>query len=265
MVKDFRAHRFFIPDDHVEPTKSYLRTQAMRADSLGDKAGAVRLWRDYARVRPIQATSMEISSRMTGAIRNIATERYATYSSFGASMALALGPALFDWANGNLSANVAAYQVMRPLSVIGVGVGTDRLLVRVGQRALRGTVRGNAIVGTAVAIAETAWLFHEHGAKKAFYQPEFYEEVFGGVGALGLGLAGGFFATGAAIETGPWAPVIGFGAGAITGTLGYFGGKTVTRSLIEYIAPEMLLRQEKLKVQGIKDSLDRSIQAIQKL
>jgi hypothetical protein len=164
---------------------------------------------------------------------------------------------------GDLSANIAAYQTVRSLSLVGTGVGTDQLLARIGQGALRGSVRGNAIVGAAVSIVQTAWLLHEHGWQRAFYQPEFYEEVVGGVSALGLGLAGGVAATGLAIETGPWAPVIGFGAGIITGTIGYFGGKTVTHGLIELVTPEMLSRQERQRVQSVKASLDRSILALQ--
>jgi predicted YcjX-like family ATPase len=57
--------------------------------------------------------------------------------------------------------------------------------------SLRGTVRGNLIVGTAIAVTDITWLLYEHGWSQAFYRPEFYEQVFGGLSAVGLGFAGG--------------------------------------------------------------------------
>lgn len=265
MVKDYRAPRFFIPDDHVEATKAYLRGRAIRLEAGGDRAGAARAWRDYGRVRPIGATSAEIRAATTEAARGVMRERYAAYTSLGAALALSLGPTLIDMAKGDITANVAAYQAARSLSLIGVGIGTDQVLARVGQGALRGGFRGNVIVGAAITITQTIWLLHEHGWQRAFYQPEFYEEVVGGVSAVGLGMVGGAVATGLAVETGPWAPVIGFGAGVVTGTIGYLGGKSATRALIEVIAPEMLQRQERQRIESVKEAIDRSISACQTL
>jgi hypothetical protein len=262
MVKDSRAPRFLIPDDHVEATRAYLRSEAMRLEAAGDKPGAASRWRDYGRVRPIGATSTEIRTATTEAARSLAHERFATYTSLGASLALTLGPALYDWARGDLPAGIA-YRAARSLSVVGVGVGTDQALRWLGNGALRGTVRGNLIIGTALASTETVWLLHEHGWRRAFYQPDFYEQAVGGVSALALGLAGGAYATGLAVETGPWAPLIGIGAGVITGTVGYLGGTTVTRALIETLSPEMLRREERQRLAEVKSSLDRRIDKLQ--
>ena len=263
MLSDHRAARFFIPDDHVEPTRAYLKSEALRLEAVGDKLGAARRWRDYGRVRPIGATSAEIRTATSEAARSVARERYATYTSLGATLAMSLGPTIYDWARGDLSANIAAYRVVRSLSLMGIGLGTDMALQQIGQGALRGTVRGNAIIGTAIAITETAWLLHEHGWGRAFYQPEFYEQAAGGVSALALGLAGGAYATGLAVETGPWAPVIGFGAGVLTGTVGYLGGETVARAMIEILSPEMLRREERHRLTSVQSSLDRQIAALQ--
>jgi len=115
MVKDHRAHRFLIPNDHVEATRAYLKS-----------AGR---WRDANRVQPIGATSGRIRSDVTKTAHYVARERYATYSSLGATLALSLGGTIYDWSRGDLSANTAAYRTVRSLSLMGVGVGGD-LVVR---------------------------------------------------------------------------------------------------------------------------------------
>jgi hypothetical protein len=263
MVGDHRAHRFFIPDDHVEPTKAYLKAEALRLEATGDRLGAAQRWRDYGRVRPIGGTAAEIRAATGEAARSVTRERYATYTSLGATLVLAAGMPIYDWARGDLPANMAAYRTVRSLSLLGVSVGGDLALRHIGRGALRGTVRGNAIIGTALAITETAWLLHEHGWGRAFYQPEFYEQVGGSVSALALGLAGGTYATGLAVETGPWAPVIGAGVGLVTGTVGYLGGKTIARAMIEILSPEMLRREERHRIGSVKASLDRQIARLQ--
>jgi hypothetical protein len=182
MLSDHRADRFFIPDDHVESTRAYLKSEVLRLEAAGDKLGAARRWRDNGRVRPISATSAEIRTATSEAARSVARERYATYTSLGATLAMSLGPTIYDWGRGDLSANIAAYRVVRSLSLMGIGVGTDMVLRQIGGGTLRGTVRGNVIIGTAIAITETAWLLHEHGWGRAFYQPEFYEQAV--VGAM---------------------------------------------------------------------------------
>ena len=223
MIKDHRAHEFLIPDDHVEATKAYLQSQAERLNASGDLGGAQRAWRDRGRVRPIGATAAEIRSVTSEAAQHVIREKYATYTSLGASLVLSL-PTLYGWVSGDLSPNIAAYRAARSLSLMGVGVGADFLLQRIGQGALRGTIRGNVIVGTAMTITEVAWLLGEHGWQRAFHRPEFYEQAIGGVSGLTLAIASFTFATGLAVETGPWAPVIGTGVSILTGTMGYLGG-----------------------------------------
>ncbi len=125
MLSDRRADRFFIPDDHVVPTRTYLRSEALRLEAAGDKLGADRRWRDYGRVCPIGATSAEIRTATSEAARSVARERYATYTSLGATLAMSLGPAIYDWATGDLSANIAAYRVVRSLSLMGTNTKLD--------------------------------------------------------------------------------------------------------------------------------------------
>lgn len=159
----------------------------------------------------------------------------------------------------------SAYDFGRSLSLVGVGIATDRGLAGFGQAALRGGARGNLLVGSTVAITDSVWRIHEFGWRRAFYQPEFYEETVGGIGGLGLGLAGGAMAMSFAAGTGPWAPAIGVAASVTAGTIGYFGGAAATHAVVEVVAPAVLRHQESQRIASAKAQMDRSISGLQML
>lgn len=271
MLDDWRAHRFFIPDDHLESTKAYLKSEAMRLEAAGNRAASTNRWRDYSRLRPIGVTSIEIQAATIEADRFLARERAeihaghkaVTYISLGATLAMSFGSTAYDWASGDLSANVSAYRAMQAGSMLVSAAGADAALKRIAQGSLRGTLKGNAIVGMTLLAVETAWSAHEHGWGQALSRPEFYEQFGGGVSSVSLGLAAGTLATGLAVETGPFAPVIGVGVGFITGTVGYFGGRATTRAMIEILSPEMLRTEERKRVESVKSALDGGIARLQ--
>lgn len=263
MVKDNRAHRFFVPDDHVDPLKSHLKAKAEAAQGAGDTRRAKGYWRDYGRVRPIGATSIEIDQETRKAARLITSEKYATYTSLSAALALALVPTAWDWASGESSAEVVAYRVGKTTSMIVVGVATDAVLARVADGNLRGTIRGNVITGVVLAVAETGWLLHEYGWREAFYRPEFYKQLAGGVSGLMLGIAGFAGGTTLASETGPWAPVIGTGVGIVTGAVGNFGGHTATHWVLETFWPDLLRQHEQQRIAAVKSGLERRVAELQ--
>jgi hypothetical protein len=263
MKKDWRATKFAVPDDHVEPLKARLEAEYSQCKAAGNLAGARQAARNLGRVRGIRANSQEILHARIEAVRDAAQEGYSTYVSFGASLALALGPTIWDWADGNLTGDKALHRTTRALSLVSVGLGTDAILLTIKNGALRGTLRGNLIVGTAVTITEVTWLLYEHGWSRAFYQPVFYEEVVGGVSSMGVGLTAGVMATAAASETGPWAPVIGTGVGVIAGTAAYIGGRSATRAILELVAPEMFRRQEGEQLAAAKAGIERRIAKLQ--
>lgn len=258
MVDDHRSPRFFVPDDHVESTKTHLRDAATRATAQGNSEEAQRLWRDYARLRPLGATSTEIRSATSEVRRYAARERYATYTSLGAASAIALAPVLADLVSGQISVDQARYYAARSLSLPVAGLLADRSLTQIGQGALRGTARGNVIVGSAVSVTELAWLLREYGGTDALYEPAFYEETAGLAGSLGLALTSGYYASGPAAATGLWAPVVIGGTVLVTGTLGYYGGKELARSMFELFAPELLRTREQLMLTATKDRVIES-------
>jgi hypothetical protein len=255
MQTDYRAHRFFVPDDHVEGLKAYLRTQGR--------------WRDLGRVQPYGATSTDVRTDFTAAVRSAkprqtgrfaAEETHMTYVSLGATLALAFGPTIHGWATGNLPANVAQYQLARGGGLIGVGLGAEMAIVRVG---LAGTARGNALVGTAIAIVQTTYLLSEYGWQRAFTQPVFYGEVVGGVSAVAVGTITFVYVTAWTSGTGPFAPFIGVLAGAVTGGMAHYAGNAVTRAVIELVAPEMLRQAEREWFTSARAALDHRIRTLE--
>lgn len=259
MVADYRADEFFIPDDHVESTKAYLQAQERRLRARGDMVEAERVRRDYERLRPIKATSGEIRAATREAALSVATEQRAVYMPLGAALVLSLVPISVDWANGNITYDRAFYHAVRAANLVGVGVGTDKLLGSIGQGAFRGTARGNLIVGTAMAITETSWLLYEYGWQSAFTQSDFYEKAACGVSTMVLSIPAYVEATALAFEFGPWALAIGMGASLVAGTVGCLAGQTATYQLIEVFAPEMHRREEWEKIGRAKDKLNHAI------
>jgi len=266
MKKDHRANYFAVPDDHVKPLQTHLADEYKSFKAAGDSDAAERSGRNIGRVIGIGASGNEISSAVRSVGREATRERYATYTSFGAALVLYLGPTAWDWANGDLAANQAMYRASRSLSVLGVGITADTLLGKVRQGALRGSVRGNVIVGTAMGVTEITWVLHDHGLRAALGKAEFYEAVGGTVGALALGTAGFVWGTAIGSPLGPGAPVVGFVAGGIMSAVGYFGGRFAPSMILEII-PEgkhLLPDRELTQVRTVMERQSNSIGLTQK-
>ena len=117
--------------------------------------------------------------------------------------------------------------------------------------------------GLRLEIADTIWLLHEYGLRQAFYEPEFYEQVVGGVSAFSLGVASGGLAAIATSEFGPWvAGGAGFVASFAGGAVGYFGGHSGTRIILGIIAPEMLRQREREQVEAVRARIDATISGL---
>jgi hypothetical protein len=265
MLADYRSGRFFIPDDHVQATKAYMKVLAETYSAAGDRSRVTSAWKNYNRIRPLGATAGEIKGQTRLAQRTVVQETRATYTSLGMALALSLAPTVWDWANGDLAGNTALYRTTRALSFIGVGVAADFMLQNISQGALRGTIRGNAIVGAALMITDVTWLLYEHGWGKAFYQPDFYEQVAGGAGGLAFGLAAGGYAAFLTSELGPLpAAVSGIVAGTVAGTAGYLGGRSAARVVLEIVWPDLLQQQERQQLDTIRTAIADAIRDAQR-
>ncbi len=256
MVKDWRADRFAVPNDHVAALQDHWRARAKQFEAAGQPDQAKQAKRHLGRVARIGATSAEIERGVAEAARTVARERASAYLPLAACGGLILGPTAWDWARGEIGANQALYRVARGAIVVGAGFGADVLLKRFKDGSLRGTLRGNGIIGSAVGLAEAVWLIHEHGGQAAFHRPEFYESLGGSVGAITIGTTTFIVVTQAAAPTGPWAPVIGGGASLVTGTLAHLAGRSTAHMFIAIFNPEMLRQQERQQLATARAQID---------
>ena len=273
MVGDHRAHRFFVPDDHVRPVRDYWLRKYEAALSRGDVAGARLAARNAGRVQPLGARSGEVASSTRQAAEVVAAERNATYISLAAGTAISLGQISWDYVQGTISRDQAAYRATKAMSLIGSGLAADQLLLRVQGGALRGTVQGNLIVGGVALVAETSWNLYEHGGLAALRHPEFYEQLGGSVSAMSIGGAAAFYfgaaATAAASELGPFAPVVGGVTGVVVGTLvgtvAYIGGRSATGWLVQSIWPALYQEYERQQISAAREGIQRTIDLTRQL
>lgn len=271
MVKDHRAHRFFVPDDHLQPLREYLLDQYESAKARGDSVSANQAARNAGRVQPMGVTSSEVVASTREAFLSASAEKNSSYVSLAAGVALSLGQIGWDYANGALSADQAAYRTTKALTLIGTGVVADSMLSKIRDGSFRGTLRGNLIVGGVVLLVETSWNIYEHGGMVAFRRPDFYEQLGGSVSAIGLGGAAGLYsglvATGVASETGPFAPVIGTATGFVVGTgvgiIAYVGGRSATSWLVRGFFPELYQLQEQQQITAVRQGIIKRISDVQ--
>lgn len=205
MIRDYRAQRFFIPDDHVEPTKELLLRAARRAEARNDLAGAQRFYRDYARVRPIEATSREIRAATRGAAVFAATEGYRGYVSLGTVLGVALLPSLIG---REVSRREMAYALAQSMGVAVTEIGTARLLARSKPGRFTRGLGGNVVVASMFTVANTAFIANQYGVQRALRTPEVYVDAGAGLAGWAGSAAAGRAATYFFVGIGPAAPVV---------------------------------------------------------
>ena len=230
MIRDYRAQRFFIPDDHVEPTKALLMRAAQRADTRGDSTGAQRFRRDYARLRPIGATAFEIRQAARAAAQYSATERYRGYTSLGAVLGSTL---LHGLARGDVSGRGLIDELVRTTTVTSVEREASRRLARSKPSGLTRGFGKNIVLGSVFTVANTALIVNEQGFSGALSNPDVYVEAGGSfAGWSGSALAG--WGTGVLfLGIGPAFPVLvlaGGMAGAMLSSAGYDSGIEFVRT-----------------------------------
>ena len=272
MLSDHRSNLFLIPDDHVAPLKAYWRQQLeeLRGRGLAEEAENAR--RQLARVRGLGFTAKELDDHFTRAARDSLRERNATYVSLGASLALALGPDLWEWWRTGSLSRPTLFRMGRAGSILAADRAVAYGLAKYGTGALRGGLRGNVITGLVIVAVDTSFSIYENGGAKAFRSPEFYAHLGGTVSSLTLGLAVGgpvsVYVTAAASETGPWAPVIGGAAGLVSGGVagaaGYIGGESASRKILEAVNPDFLHDAENAAIRDARDHIEASIAALQR-
>jgi hypothetical protein len=240
MMSDYKASRFIVPDDHVASLTQYIESKYQTATAAGDVRLAERLAVQKQRVTPLGYDSAEVVSKTNEALRTAAAESYATYVSLGAGLALSIGQVGWAYSRGYMTFDQASYVVAKGAALVGAGMVADQVLIHAGGELLRGTLRGNALVGLAVLVVDTSWSIAERGGRAALQDPSFYTQFGGSVSALTVGTAVGVLVTGYTIETGPIAaPIIGLVAGTLSGSAAYFAGAYATNEFMREFYPAL--------------------------
>lgn len=267
MIKDFRAHRFFVPDDHVLALRRYWLNQYNESMLRGDLSLSKFAARNAGRVQGIGATSFEILRNTREAFEVCAAESRAVYVGLAASIASSLGEIGWDYTNGLLSRDQAMYRSAKYASLIGTGIGTDALLSQGKQGALRGTWKGNAIVAASMLAVDTSWNVHEHGGyARALRHPDFYEQLGGSASGLGLSIAASAYAAASTSEFGPWVAVpSSLAAGTAVGVGAYCGGRSATAWFVRSLYPEMYQQLEQQQIGAAKELLANELRFTQML
>lgn len=283
MVKDNVSGSFFVPDDHVDELRAYLKKEADRLRASGDNAEAAKLYRDRNRVKGIGATSTKIDNATRQAISEARVIRVAPYVYVGVATVLLVAPAAWDWYQGDIDGREAAYRLTRGGSAMASAIVADQALKQWKGGLLRGTLRGNVIVATVALIVDTSWEVYEYGGvANASQNPDFIIHLGGSISATACGLAGGYVGMigggkvggliGAFLgpEAVPVCIFIGGAAGGIlvgsgAGIAGYFGGSKGTRWVMETYCPEKLYEQEHAYVQNLQKGIEDSITSLQRL
>lgn len=273
MIKDYRAHRFFVPDDHVQGLREHWLRQYDLAESRGDAVGAKHAARNAGRVQPMGVNSQDVIANTKQAAQFAAAESRTVYVSLAAGVAVSLGQIGWDYSHGRLSADQAAYRTAKVLTLIGTGFSADATLILVREGALRSGLKGNLIVGAVVLLVDTSWSVYEHGGLTAFRHPEFYEQLGGSVSAIGIGGVAAFYSGGAAAaaasELGPLALLVGGGTAMVVGTsvgiVAYIGGRSATSWLVRSMWPELYQQYEQQQIDSAKDRIARRIALAQSM
>lgn len=282
-MKDDPYGRFIISDDHVAPLREHWRNKIQEHETTGRIAEATDARKQFARVRGLGFTAKYLDDSYTRTARYAFREQNAGYVSLGAAGAMAIGPELWDLWNTGSATNQSMLRIAHMVSVIGTERVISNALTRHAASTrpfdgantstfsklggLRGSVKGNAIVGLPILVIDTAWSTYEYGGARALQNAGFYTNLGGSVGGLALGMAVGI-PVASVLTSATGNPMIGGAVGAITaiaaGAAGNIGGRTVTRQILVAVKPDLIYKPEDQMVSDAKKNIENSISRKQK-
>ena len=272
MLRDDKADRFLVPDDHVESLRNHWRGQVEQHEAAGRTGEAVEARRQLSRIGGLGFTSQFADDALTRIARFARREQYAGYVSLGAVAGLTLGREIWNgWQEGGLTDD-AALRIARGGSNFAAERWVTRAMTRNtseipvasaggmrtrGGRVLRGSLRGNALVGVAVLVVDTSFAMYERGGRRAIHNDAFYAELGGSVSALTVGLAAG---QSSAVWTGnPYVAVaVGTAAAAVAG----IAGQEVTARTIRILNEKHIRARDEAIFKEVNADIDRRLNAL---
>jgi hypothetical protein len=219
-----KTQRFVVPDDHVEPLKSYLLSVGRESE----------IWR----VHGVGESSSTIDQRTRQARREAINVRSAPYMLLGTATALELGPVAYQLLTGELTNEEAQKSLVRAAPPLGMAIADQALKHRpFGNGNLRGATKGNAIVGTVYFLVDTGMLINEYGGvSNVLHDAQFWIDR----GSVVIGLAGtvllcGKVGAAMTVGSGGFGAPIGMGTGLactiIVGSAVSVAGKQISELL----------------------------------
>lgn len=272
MAADRKANFFLVPDDHVEELRDYWRSRIREFEERGLSQRAADARGQLARIGGLGFTAKELDASLSRAAQHIIRERSASYISLGAASAVVLGPLLWDFLQGEIQADELGYHATRAGAVLGAERLSSRALHNWKSGALRGSWRGNAVVGTSLLVVDTAFAIYENGGRAAFRSADFYANLSGSVSSIAVMWKVGPIVTMAVTRRagrihrawGTGAGVaLGIGTALLAGTVTYFGGREMGLVVLESVDPDFLYDQERLAVSTAKENLEGRIRLLQ--
>lgn len=258
-----QARLFLVPDDHVDAIDRLLNQRYAVASRRGDKGEATWLLKQKTRISPLGVTYETLSREAELAQQASRARIVARYAGPMITVAYLAGTSTYEtyrWSSGQISHSDFGVQLGKSGSIVTLSLMTSFTASKVDfLKANPYRVGGMA---TAVTfIAEEGWMIYQYGGfLNAFSSREFLVKTGGNLGSVGLTLIGvvegGKLGAIVGSPLGPGGIMIGGGlgslaGGAIGGTVGYFGGATITDWMLETYSPEFYYG---MKVDAIADA-----------
>ncbi len=272
MVKDHKADLFLIPDDHVAATREYLQAQIDLYDRAGNAAGAAEARRKYSRIKGLGFAYRDIDDGLARGHRSMRREHYAGYVSLGAAFGLARGIMVVNLADQE-SISDAPRELTRGASVIAAERLATHLMSRnalriastpaaqpagLGINAVKGTVKGNAIVGATILLVDSSFAIHEGGGIQALHNVNFYSDITASTISFAAAMSAGSVAVEATSN-----PVLGFVVGALIGTGAYIGVKKPAHQLIALLFEKRVRQTDDAIYNAAKMNINRRISELE--
>lgn len=268
MFDDHLSHDFFIPDDHVDGVKKYLKAEADNRMASGDRVLAEKYYKKINRVKGMGVTSSDIDKDTRQAFKRSKMVQSSPYALAGATASLLIAPIAWDLSRGEIDSAEAYYRIGKSGSSLAVGAIAHQGLKQWHKGRLVGSVKGNLITTSAVFLTETSWQVYEYGGiQNAMQSPDFIISFGSNSSALACGIAGMYAggAVGSAVPV-PGATFVGATTGAlVAGTAGAIGGEKVTKWGMIRFAPGKYYAHEATYMHELQQEIEAEIGKLQSM
>lgn len=256
MRADHKADLFLVPDEHADGLRKYWQEQIIDMDKRGRSAEGEEARRQLKRIRGIGFNNQQLDDDIARAALYCSREKARTYVALGGRKGLIVSARNTELLRGGQFVLRSRAPVVA-LAATGHSARAKAIPGKQVSAAVnRQWLRGAAGMGVLLFGFDTAWSIYDNGGYAAFQNPRFCTRLGGSMGSLAgvVGVPVGLQVTTAMTPVaGGWAPAVGTAAGLLTGAfvgfLGYVGGESTARVLLEIANPEFLRQNEEVAIE----------------